>query len=136
MPTPDFEEWLARQDIPLEETTTQEKWRQYMIDEFGLKDGTLDVAEDVRARRYDILPDIGIRPIERHYTYMGEPFVETRYVITEAPGLWGVTRAYQFAEERWIARGEPEKAETARTYLEKIEKYPEKYKARWAERRT
>lgn len=134
MPTPDFEDWLERQDIPVEATTTKERYTQYMIDEYGFTKGSIDIIEKQYEEKYEIYAEVGIRAVERHYLYMGEPFVETRYAISGEPGLWGRVMSLVYAEERWTARGEPEKAEIARSRLEELEKYPERIRVRWEER--
>lgn len=105
MTTPDFEDWLGRQEVPVEDTVTVDKYVSYLEEELGIRGGSLDVARTVYEDRYEILPTLGIRPIERHYTYMGEPFVETRYAIKGYPGLWGKTRMYEIAIEKAYATG-------------------------------
>lgn len=134
MTTPDFEDWLARQDVPVEETVTRERYRQYAIDEWGLHNGSLDVAEAMYDERYRGLEEYGIRPVERHYEYRGEPFVETRYVVSEEPGLWGKFRAYEFAAERAERAGAFDVAATMRERIRQMEKEPERRRIRWEER--
>lgn len=135
MVTPDFEDWLGRQEIPVEDTITIERYMEFLAIEMGIKGGSLDVAEGVYAERYKGLEEYGIRPIERHYMIAGEPFVETRYGISGLPGLWGKFRAYEIAEERAREAGELEIAETMRARLEWMGEQPERRKVTWRERR-
>ena len=100
MTTPDFEDWLARQEIPIEETTDVDKYQRYLTDEFGVHGDSLTVAAGAYRERYEGLEQYGVRPVQRRYTYRGEPFVETRYAIAGRPGLWGKERAYEFAADR------------------------------------
>ena len=124
MPTPDFEDWLDRQDIDISYSTTAEKWRQYMIDEFGIHGGSLDVAEQARQAKYEILPMVGIRPIEYEVQRVGYVETITRYVITEMPGLWGRIRAYEIAADRLTERREFDKAEIASRMTEEARAQP------------
>lgn len=124
MPTPDFEEWLERQDIDLQYTTTKEKWRQYMIDQFGFKKGTLDIAENVRESQYGVLEPLHIRAIEIEYQTAYQHWMETRYAISEQPGLWGAITTYRIAERLMTERGEYELAEVARLRWKELETTP------------
>jgi len=133
MVTPDFEDWLARQEIPVEETTTVDKYRQYLLEELGIHGGSLDVAERMYTERYKGIEEYGIRPVERHYTFMGEEFVETRYAISGAPGLWGKFRAYEFAIERSSAAGDYEVSETMEARYREMGQQPERRQVRWKE---
>ncbi len=124
MPTPDFEEWLARQEIDLEHTTTAEKWHQYMIDQFGFTKGSLDVADAVYETKYEVLPKAEITPFERHYTIAGEKFVETRYAIKGMAGSFGAISAYSIAETRLTSIGETRLAEIAEARLKELMELP------------
>lgn len=128
MPTPDFEDWLARQDIDIEYTTAKDTYVQHMIDEYGFSGGSVDVLDRFYTERYRGLEEYGIRAVERHYLYRGEPFVETRYGIRGEPGLWGRHSAYVIAEERARAAGDYEVASALETTIREIERYPERYK--------
>lgn len=99
MTTPDFKDWLGRQEIPIEDTTTVDKYDAYLERELGIHGGSLDVAHEFYEERYEILPTLGIRPFERHYLFRGVPSVETRYAIKGYPGAWGKTRMYEIAAE-------------------------------------
>ena len=122
-----------RQELPLEEITTVEKYQQYLLDEFGITGGSLDVAERLYMERYEGLEQYGIRPVRRVYLYQREPFVETRYAIRGAPGLWGRFRAYGFAAERSFAAGDFDVSDMMVARLEEMEEYPERRRARWRE---
>ena len=98
MVTPDFEEWLRRADIPVEETVTLDRYINYLKEELGIHGGSLRVAEDIFHERYELWEELGIRPVVRHYTVEGEPFEETRYAIAGNPGLWGREAMLLFAE--------------------------------------
>jgi hypothetical protein len=98
MVTPDFEDWLRRQDFPIETTVTLDRWLNYLEEELGIHGGSLDVAEKIFHERFELWEELGIRPVERHYTVEGEPFVETRYGIAGNPGLWGRETMLLFAE--------------------------------------
>jgi len=124
MPTPDFEDWLDRQDIPIEETTVIDDYLKYLEDNLGIHKGSLDVARDQWTSKYEILPDAGIRPIERTYEIAGEKFAETRYAITGEPGLWGKISAYRIAEERMMEQRQFEKAAIARGIMIDAESSP------------
>lgn len=121
MPTPDLEEWLRRQDFPIEETVTLERWLSYLESEFGIHKGSLEVAKEIFEERYEFYEPLGIRAVERHYTVRGEPMVETRYVIKGYRGLWGRERMLEIAEELAEERGEYTWAERARRMREEEE---------------
>jgi len=124
MVTPDFEDWLERQDIPIELTIDIDANIDAIAKELGIVKGSIDVAKDVYKAKYEILPDVGIRPVERVYTIAGEKFVETRYAITGEPGLWGKISAYRIAEERLTERYDFARADIARTIREDAESQP------------
>jgi len=104
----DFEEWLARQDIPVEDTVTWEDYQEYLREEIGLQPGSIAATEDYYRTRYDIMPQLGIHPFPRHYEVRGEPFVETRYGIAGYPGSWGTERMYDIAIEKATALAQTE----------------------------
>jgi hypothetical protein len=114
MPTPDFEDWLRRADIPVEETVTLDRYLGYLQEELGITKGSLEVAKDIYSERYELWEELGIRPVERHYTVEGEPFVETRYGIAGNPGLWGRESMLLFAEAMAEEEGLLEMAERIR----------------------
>lgn len=139
MVTPDFEEWLGRQDIPIDETDTAERYRQYLLDELGVtplaetgefSDLQKSMIERQRQERYDVLEPYGIRSVKWHFKSAGETYYQTRYVITEpyARGLWSALSAFKEAERRATAIGEYEKAELAYRRWTEIERRPEEYK--------
>ena len=132
--TPDFEDWLERQDIPIEETTEVNKYLQYLMEEIGISGGTVEVAKGVYESRYLGLAEYDIRPIERHYLYQGEPFVETRYAIKGAAGLWGRVSAYTFASERAEEAGNFEIRDLMLERLRQMEQAPTRTQIRWQEK--
>ena len=91
MPTPDWEEWLRRQDIPVEDTTTVEKYRKYLEDELGIHGGSLDVASGIYAEKYDVFPTLGITPFDWRGT--------TRYGIKGLMGAWGRESALRLGQD-------------------------------------
>jgi len=114
MVTPDFEEWLRRQDFPIEETVTLDRWLRYLEDELGIHGGSLEVAKGIFEERYELWEELGIRPVTRHYTVEGEPFEETRYAIKGNRGLWGREAMLLFAEAMAEDLGYYEMAERIR----------------------
>lgn len=92
MPTPDWEEWLRRQDVDVEDTVTLEAYRRMLEDELGIHGGSLDVASDIYAEKYDIFPTLGIHPFDWRGT--------TRYGITGYPGAWGRESALRIGIEK------------------------------------
>jgi hypothetical protein len=114
MVTPDFEDWLRRQDFPIETTVTLDRWLNYLEEELGIHGGSLDVAEKIFSERFELWEELGIRPVERHYTVEGEPFTETRYGIAGNPGLWGRESMLLFAEAMAEELGYYEMAERIR----------------------
>jgi len=135
MPTPDFEDWLERQDIPIEDTITLDSYLGYLEDELGIHGGSLGVAGDVYTERYKGLEEYDIRAVARHYTFMGEPFVETRYAIKGELGLFGKFRAYEIGAERARAAGDWDAAEALEYKYGIMEKYPERRRVIYQERR-
>ena len=131
MPTPDFEDWLDRQDIPIEETTTIEDYQAYLQNKLGIHGGSLSVSEQVYRVKYEILPDAGIKAVERVYEIAGEKFVETRYAITEARGLYGKISAYNIAEARMIEERRFGDAEVLRKLREDAESQPYRLRRRY-----
>jgi hypothetical protein len=127
MVTPDFEDWLERQEIPLQNTLTAERWHQYMIDEFGFSKGSLDVVDRVYESKFQVLPEANIRPFERTYVVAGERFTETRYAITGMRGSFGAVSAYGIAQERLTAAGKTDLASIAAArQLEYIQSAPKR----------
>lgn len=135
MPTPDFEDWLARQDIPIEDTVTLDRYLDYLEDELGVHGGSLEIAETAYAERYKGLEAYDIRPIARHYITQGEAFVETRYAIKGAPGLWGKFSAYRIGEERARDAGDYDAADTLGARYEQMEGLPERRRAMYRDTR-
>ena len=114
MPTPDFEEWLRRQDFPIEETVTLDRWLGYLERELGITGGSLEVAKGIFEERYEIWEELGIRPVPIKRVIEGEVFEETRYGIKGNPGLWGREAMLLFAEAMAEDLGYYEMAERIR----------------------
>jgi len=98
--TPEFRDWLDRQEYPIGVTVTKERFREYGERVLGLRGKSLDVMEEVWEARYENLLRFGIRFIEYEIEYRGIRYDVTRAVITGMPGLWGRIRAYEVAAER------------------------------------
>jgi hypothetical protein len=126
VPTPDFEDWLARQEVAEEDITSVEAYQDMARDEWGLKGGSLDVSEAYYRERYQGLEAYGIRPIEREYLYQNEPFAETRYAISGERGLFGKWRAYEIAKDRATEAGDYEMADIFELRLSEMEAFPER----------
>jgi len=105
MVTPDFEDWLERQDVPIEETTNLEDYQTYLEEELGIHGGSLEVAKDVYSSKYVYESQLGIRAIEYHGVIRGIEYTDTRYGITGRPGLWGRESMLSIAEEIATERG-------------------------------
>ena len=114
MVTPDFEDWLRRQDFPIETTVTLDRWLNYLEEELGIHGGSLDVAEKIFSERFELWEELGIRPVEITRYIEGEPFKETRYGIKGNPGLWGRESMLLFAEAMAEDLGYYEMAERIR----------------------
>lgn len=126
MPTPDFEDWLGRQEVDLEDRETLEAYMEYAREEWGLHGGSLPVAEDFYRERYQGLEAYGITAVERHYLYQGEPFAETRYAVEGERGLFGKYRAYEIGYARAIEADDTETASLFGYRLTEMEQAPEK----------
>jgi hypothetical protein len=123
--TPDFEDWLSRQEVKEEDLVSIEAFRKMAIEKWGLKGASLDVAEGMYYERWKGLEAYGIRPVEREYLYQGEPFEETRYAIKGERGLFGKWRAYEIAAERAEAAGDYDSLDLFRFRLEEMVLEPE-----------
>jgi len=99
MPTPDFEDWLERQDIPIEETGTLDDYLDYLEEELGIHEGSLDVAAKIYTEKYEYLSQLDIRAIEYHGEIRGVEYVDTRYGIKGYPGLWGRESMLEIARD-------------------------------------
>jgi len=120
MTTPDFEEWLDRQEVPIEYTTDVDAYKTYLEEELGIHGGSLAVAESQWTGKYDVFEPYGIRPITRHYTVAGLPKEETRYGIMGEPGLWGRLSALRIAEERAVGAEAWDIVSIIREWLEEL----------------
>lgn len=105
--TPDFEDWLARQEVPIEETLDIDAYQDYLIEQIGYRFPYLKEAPSAKqmavvgkmwAEKYELLAPYNIRPVT--YTYSTGPREgqrETRWVIAGEPGLW----SYVSMREIW-----------------------------------
>jgi hypothetical protein len=105
MVTPDFEDWLARQEFPIEETATVDRFTSYLAKELGIRKGSLDVARDFYRTQYEVLPNLGIRSFKLERTIRGYRIEETRYGISGLRGAFGARRALEIAYQRAMERG-------------------------------
>jgi len=120
MVTPDFEDWLARQEIPLEDTLTLERYQRWLQRELGIHGGSLEVASRVYTQRFNVLEPLGIRPIELTRRIRGVTLTETRFGIRGRPGLWGYRRAVDLARLRGLETGKVDLARRAASWLRRI----------------
>jgi len=120
MVTPDFEDWLARQEIPLEDTLTLTRFQRYLQRELGIHGGSLEVAARMYTRRFNILAPLGMRPVELTRIFRGVRVTETRFGIHGRPGLWGYRRAADLALVRGLETGRVELARRAAGWLRRI----------------
>lgn len=81
MPTPDWEEWLRRQDFDIEDTLTLDAYKRMLADELDIHGGSLDVAADVYDEKYNVMETLGIRPFDWRGT--------VRYQVEGLKGAWG-----------------------------------------------
>lgn len=81
MPTPDWEEWLRRQDFDIEDTVSVDAYRKMLEEELDIHGGSLDVASDVYAEKFDVFEPIGIHSFDWRGT--------VRYQIEGLKGAWG-----------------------------------------------
>jgi hypothetical protein len=121
-----FEDWLSRQEVKEENLVSIEAFRKWAIEKWGLKGGSLDIAEGMYYERWKGLEEYGIRPVEREFLYQGEPFAETRYAISGEKGLFGKWRAYEIAAERAEAAGDYDTLDLFRYRLEEMTLEPER----------
>ena len=131
MVTPDFEDWLLKQEIRPEHTATIDDYIEYLKEELGIKGGSLDVAREIYEQKYESLAAAEIRPVERRLTIAGEEFRELRFAIKGMPGLYGRLRAYEIAADRLEAMGKREAAAALRSIISYLEEFPERRLARW-----
>ena len=101
----EFDDWLERQDIPIEEQTDLDTYLSYLENKFGIRDGSLDIAAQYYNQRHDYLPELDIKAIDYHGSIRGIEFTDTRYGIKGRPGLWGRESMLSIAEEIATERG-------------------------------
>jgi len=118
--TPDFEDWLARQEVPLEDTVTLERYQRWLQRELGIHGGSLEVAARVYTQRFDVLGPLGMRPVELTRVFRYVTLTETRFGIKGHPGLWGYRRAVDLARVRGLETGKVGLARRAASWLRRI----------------
>lgn len=90
----EYEEWLGRLDIPIENQTDKETLREYLKEELGITgDAQVDALWDA-VGEHKSLEDLGIRSIRIEYPWG----IEVRYGIQGLPGLWGWETVRQIRE--------------------------------------
>ena len=109
MVTPDWEDWLRRQDFPVEDTTTLDKYIDYLGKELGIHGGSLEIAKDVYSEKYDVWESVGVIPFQWRK--------QTRYGIQGHPGAWGRKNALELGADNAELRGLYETAEILRRWL-------------------
>jgi hypothetical protein len=94
----EYEEWLGRLDVPLEEEVDIETFQEYLTTELGIPYpsqhealwGALEIQQN--------LGEHGIRGVNIEYPWG----VERRYGVQGLPGLWGWDRIQEIrAAEGW-----------------------------------
>lgn len=91
MVTPDFEDWLRRQDFDVTDTVTVDAYINNLDVNLGLSGGSLDVAKDIYSEKYDVFPQLGITP----FNLQGQ----VRYGIKGYPGAWGRKNALIYGQD-------------------------------------
>lgn len=91
-------DWLARLDIPIEETTTRERLTKYLQEQFPTySDAQLEALAEASGTE-SALEAAGIKQVRIYYPWG----VELRYGIQGMPGLWGwETAKTVLEEEEW-----------------------------------
>jgi len=102
LPTPDLDEWLARQEIPIEDTITIEDYQYRIAEMLGFEPTSKQwaVVAKVWDEKYNVLAPRGI--YSTTYTYETGPRAgqrETRWVISGRPGLWSYEAMLRMLEE-------------------------------------
>jgi len=106
MTTPEFEEWLMRQDIPVEAQTEIDKFIQFLKDEHDISGGTVDVAKGKFKEMFKYDEQLGIVPFEVSRETPEGFYKETRYQIEGIKGAWGYENYLVFAEQLAEAYGQ------------------------------
>jgi len=98
----EYEEWLGRLDIPIENQTDKETLRGYLKEELGITgDAQVDALWDAVGISTS-LGEHGIRQVQRHITSPEGDYIDVRYGIQGLPGLWGWESVREIREaEGW-----------------------------------
>lgn len=78
-------EWLERTDIPIEETSTIDRFQKYLAEEFNYDTKQIQALWDATVWRYEELAPMGVRPVVVTYPWGRE----LRWGVKGFPGLWG-----------------------------------------------
>ena len=89
-------EWLERLEIPIEETATQQRLIDYLVNELNYSDDQIDALVGTVDFRDIELESVGIHP----FTIVFEWGKAIRYGISGLPGSWGFTRMMEIFDRR------------------------------------
>jgi hypothetical protein len=92
-----YQEWLERMEIPIENTTNIEIFKDYLRDEFGITDDPRITALWDAVDKTADLAEHGIYPVTVNYVTRG--FKELRYGVQGLPGLWGWAAVQEIMSE-------------------------------------
>lgn len=98
MTTPEFEEWLMRQDIPVTAQTEIDRFIAFLKEEHDISGGTVGVAEEMFKGMYQYDEQIGVVPFEMVRETPEGTYHETRYQFEGIKGAWGRESYLLFAE--------------------------------------
>ncbi|MBU0791798.1 MAG: hypothetical protein KKC55_15210 [Gammaproteobacteria bacterium] len=90
-----YQEWLDRLEIPIEEQSTIEDFQEYLKAEFLFGDAQVEALSGAFSVERDF-EKVGIHAVTVTYPW-GK---DLRYGISGAPGLWGFESAMRFYGER------------------------------------
>lgn len=93
-----YEEWLGRLDIPIDQQADIDTFRKYLADELGIiSDAQVEALWSTVGTTADY-GEHGIRQVRIDYPWG----VEVRYGVQGLPGLWGWERVQEIrTEEEW-----------------------------------
>ena len=89
-PPEDFVAFLERLEVPIEETTTKERFQEWLRGQIHphAYEKAKDILWEYLVDYYDELAPMGVRPVAVRYWWG----TELRWAITGYPGLWGYKR--------------------------------------------